>query len=60
MDVASGTDRYLDITFGLQIVEIFSLVSVLFNYLQSEIKVMPRCLSVPNATSLHHCRKNKY
>ena len=29
-DVASGTDRYLDITFGLQVVERSSLVSVLF------------------------------
>ena len=30
MDVASGTDRHLDITFRLQIVESSSLVSVLF------------------------------
>ena len=29
-DVASGTDRQLDITFGLQVVESSSLVSVLF------------------------------
>ena len=29
-DVASGTDRHLDITFGLQVVESSSLVSVLF------------------------------
>ena len=28
--VASGTDRHLDITFGLQLVENSSLVSVLF------------------------------
>ena len=31
MDVASGTDRHLDITFGLQVVESSSLVSVLFS-----------------------------
>ena len=30
MDVASGTDRHLDITFGLQVVETSYLVSVLF------------------------------
>ena len=30
MDVASGADRHLDITFGLQVVESSSLVSVLF------------------------------
>ena len=30
MDVASGTDRHPDITFGLQLVESSSLVSVLF------------------------------
>ena len=30
MDVASGADRHLDITFGLQLVESYSLVSVLF------------------------------
>ena len=30
MDVASGVDRHLDITFGLQLVESSSLVSVLF------------------------------
>ena len=30
MDVASGTDRHLDITFRLQVVESSSLVSVLF------------------------------
>ena len=30
MDVASGTDRHFDITFGLQVVENSSLVSVLF------------------------------
>ena len=30
MDVVSGTDRHLDITFGLQVVESSSLVSVLF------------------------------
>ena len=34
MDIASGTDRHLDrhldITFGLQVVQRFSLVSVLF------------------------------
>ena len=29
-DVASGADRHLDITFGLQLVESSSLVSVLF------------------------------
>ena len=29
-DVASGADRHLDITFGLQVVESSSLVSVLF------------------------------
>ena len=29
-DVASGADRHLDITFGLQLVEISFLVSVLF------------------------------
>ena len=29
------------------------------NYLQSEIKVMSRCLSAPDATPLHHCLKNK-
>ena len=29
-DVASGTDRYLDITFGLLVVENSSLVSILF------------------------------
>ena len=29
-DVASGADRYLDITFGLEVVESSSLVSVLF------------------------------
>ena len=29
-DVASGADRYLDITFGLQVVESSSLLSVLF------------------------------
>ena len=29
-DVASGADRHLDITFGLQLVESCSLVSVLF------------------------------
>ena len=28
MDVASGTDRHLDITFGLQVVESSSLVYV--------------------------------
>ena len=30
MNVASGADRHLDITFGLQLVEISSLVSVHF------------------------------
>ena len=30
MDVVSGADRHLDITFGLQVVESSSLVSVLF------------------------------
>ena len=30
MDVASGADRHLDITFGLQVVESSSLVSILF------------------------------
>ena len=30
MDVASGVDRHLDITFGMQLVESFSLVSILF------------------------------
>ena len=30
MDVASGADRHLDTTFGLQVVESSSLVSVLF------------------------------
>ena len=30
MDVASGADRHLDITFGLQLVESSSLISVLF------------------------------
>ena len=30
IDVASGADRHLDITFGLQVVESTSLVSVLF------------------------------
>ena len=30
MDVASGTDRHLDIAFGLQLVESSSLVSVHF------------------------------
>ena len=29
-DLASGTERYLDVTFGMQVVESFSLVSVLF------------------------------
>ena len=29
-----------------------------FNHLQSE-KVMSRCLSAPDATSLHYCLKNK-
>ena len=30
MDVASGANRHLDITFGLQVVEILSLASVHF------------------------------
>ena len=30
MDVASGVDRHLDITFGLHIVNSSSLVSILF------------------------------
>ena len=30
MDVASGVDRPVDITFGLQVVESSSLVSVLY------------------------------
>ena len=30
MDVASGADRHLDITFGLQVLESSSLVSVRF------------------------------
>ena len=30
MNVASGADRHLDITFGLQVVESSSLVSILF------------------------------
>ena len=29
-DVASGADRHLDVTFGLQVVESSSLVSILF------------------------------
>ena len=29
MHVASGTDRHLDITFGLQVIESSSIVSVL-------------------------------
>ena len=29
-DLASGADRHLDITFGLQVVESSSLVSILF------------------------------
>ena len=29
------------------------------HYLKSEIIAMSRCLSVPDATSLHHCLKNK-
>ena len=31
-----------------------------FNYLQSEIKVMSRCLSAPDDTSPHHCLQNHH
>ena len=40
--------------------KMFRNEGVPFNYLQSEIKVMSRCLSVPDATSLHNCLQNHH
>ena len=39
MDVASGVDRHIDITFGLQLVKSSSLVSVL----------LEKCLTIPTS-----------
>ena len=43
-DVASGADRHLDITFGLQVVESSSIVSVLFR----------KHLAIPSYISFFH------
>ena len=53
MDVASGADRHLDITFGLQVVESSSLISVPFREAFSH----PYCCAI-NSRNTHKCSGN--
>ena len=54
MDVTSDCDRHLEVTFGIQVVESSSLVSVLFREVSSHSYISFLSFTCNNNSHFHH------